>query len=347
MKKLLGLVAIVALLLRLGSCGDSDSEPKPKIIDVYLGGHYLNPDVGVSGTYQAAYWKNGELNTISQSTGYVQFVAVSKDGKDLYAFGRTDDDTAFKTIWKNGVATNMFSSITEGNFYDMEVYQGDVYVVGYESVSGISRACVWKNGVQQFLDDALLEGGAAEAIVVGNDLYILGWNDDAGGTKLVYWKNGVKTIVTPNATDQWAFSMAVSGNNVYVLGELDSEYGVWKNGVFTPLQGEDPEFWYYPGSLIVKGSDVYVFGEDYTAVDDKGHACYWKNGVRTIVDNTSDYSTIISAVSTSKGIYAVGYQDLEGSNWNSVVWHDWEIIEPIFSSSARNAYTESIAVAEY
>jgi hypothetical protein len=333
------------MIILLSSCGN---DPEPKRIDVYLGGNYFNETAGTSGVYQAAYWKNGELNTISQGEGYVELMAVSKDGKDFYAFGRTADDAASKTIWKNGVATTLFSAVTSSAYiYDMEVYDGDVYVVGNETGSGISRAAIWKNGEIQYLDADLVAGGAADILVDGNDLYIMGWNESSGGSKIVYWKNGVKTIVTPNEVEQWAFSIAISDDNVYVLGERENVYGIWKNGVFTAIEGQNPDFWQYRGELLVKGSDVYAFGEDVVVTDNEYKACYWKNGVRTFVEGTSDYSTVISAVMTSKGIYAVGYEDYEGPDYNSVLWHNWNVEEPIFPRSVRKGYVESIAVAEY
>jgi hypothetical protein len=340
MKNLLRLATVSILLVGLVSCGSDD--PAPKRIDVYLGGQHYNTGVA---EWQAAIWKNGVQTTLSDDEGYIQLLAVSPDGKDYYAYGDTGDDVAHKTLWKNGVATAMVSGFTQNQrITDMEVYDGDIYMAGYDWSVTPNQPNIWINGEKQLLENPEVAGGAIDILVSGNDLYVLGWITSDGLGKVVYWKNGVKHEITPAYGDYWAFSMAVSGNNVYAFGE-QAKLGVWSNGVFAALPGVDPENWEYSNQIVVKGSDVYVAGSDYDAIEGEDRACYWKNGVKTMVDSPSGYSTVVMLAKSSKAVYAIGY--VEDAAWYNVLWKEWGLVAPEFSKTEENVYIESVAVAEY
>ena len=334
-------ILIVAITLSLGvsSCGD---DPAPKKVDVYLGGQMRN----ASNVWQAAYWKNGVPTILSAAQGYVEHVAVSKDGKNFYALGESNDDTAHKTLWVNGAPTTMMNSITSTQRVDdIEVSGGKVYVVGQEFAPDL-RAVVWVDGVKQYLVESGVNSGASDVFILNNDVYYSGWISDMTGTKVVYWKNNAMTVVTPTSGDQYAFSMTVSGNDIYLLGEKDNELGVWKNGTFTALPGDNPSSYSYSNEIISIGSDVYVVGEDRDPVVGDYYSCYWKNGVKGWLDDKSmDYSTAIRIAKSSKDIYAVGY--FEGANWYCGLWKNWTLAEPMFSKTEEDVYIESVAVAEY
>jgi hypothetical protein len=94
--------------------------------------------------------------------------------------------------------------------------------------------------------------------------------------------------------------------DVYVVGRLSvyvnsNEYVYWKNGAASSF------FSFYPSSITVSGSDVYISGTEFTWP--VYHGVSWKNGVATPLrdgsSNTTGYATAVSG----NDVYVVGGTD--------------------------------------
>jgi hypothetical protein len=168
--------------------------------DVYIAG---SDSVG-----DAVYWKNGELNVVTQgyypshSSGsdpsvYCMFVS----GNDVYIGGTSTDDRA--VYFKNGVATYLQSSITGANIANVRsifVSGNDVYATGNLIVpanGGSNTPAYWKNGVEIDLPlNGAKYGNPTSIFVSGSDVYVSGTTSDAA----VYWKNGIERILSSQGT---------------------------------------------------------------------------------------------------------------------------------------------------
>jgi len=111
--------------------------------DVYVVGYIINS----AGIYNAVYWKNGVMTTISSnnSTGGSIYV----DNGNVYVGGTENiNGNTIATIWENGVATNVGPPNLDSYCFQVITLNSDVYAVGYETDSaGNSEALLWKNGV--------------------------------------------------------------------------------------------------------------------------------------------------------------------------------------------------------
>jgi hypothetical protein len=126
-------------------------------------------DVYVSGTVASGswvsipgFWINGTWTELSKPDPgkYCWTSGVCADGRDVHVCGAGYDsgDVGVPCSWTNGVRLDLPAgpgSRTE----DIQVFAGDVYVVGNDSVTG---PCYWKNGVKTDLGGT----GVAKAIWV-------------------------------------------------------------------------------------------------------------------------------------------------------------------------------------
>ncbi len=222
--------------------------------------------------YVATYWKNGVAATLPSQglggpsagfgiTSYADYISgIFVSGNDVYISGGSynlrpgvDSTYHFARYWKNGVATELVKGLTNiigtsqndaPNSTGIYVAGNDVYVAGFESVSGRDtsltvRALYWKNGVAKYLTTfADSEAEATSIFVSGSDVYVAGYETLNGYTYATYWKNGVATNLTSNIFSE-ASSIFISGSDVYVAGfEVINgiEYAVyWKNGTAVKL----------------------------------------------------------------------------------------------------------------
>lgn len=157
----------------------------------------------------------------------------------------------------------------------------DVYVAGKEN----NKACYWKNTIKTIL----VAGNGLEAgeIVIDNsDMYVLGYQHDFvnGVTNSCYWKNNVKydiqQILGLQTSDDFHFKDIIfKSGNVYILGTI-------KN----------------PASISI--NDAY-------------HLCYWKNGVKTTLENQPLYfpnSFIEKMYFHNNNLYITSYKNYDPGN---------------------------------
>jgi hypothetical protein len=205
--------------------------------DIYLAGSvnsstapYLRP----------AYWKNGVVTTLPQTSDYASATSIHIDGTDIYAAGwdLTANNTQYQAkYWKNGVA----QTVTDcPRLHDITTSGADIYVAGYDNSY---KPAYWKNGTKVTLPVASGAGGEAMRIKLnGSDVYVCGSEDVSGQPqKAMLWKNGISQPLdgTANAYTV-ANDMDIDGSTIYLCGVHYANGGqyravYWKNGTLTYL----------------------------------------------------------------------------------------------------------------
>lgn len=155
------------------------------------------------------------------------------------------------------ILTLVFSCRSESDeVLEKKVNSYDVYVAGVEN----NEACYWKNTVQT----VLMGGtgfGASYVVFDNSDMYVVGskHNNFTGPSHFCYWKNNIKY------------------NIEQILGLL-------------PIN--DFRF----NDIIFKNGDVHILGSiknpASTSAADAYQLCYWKNGVKTVIE--AQHSEFIS-----------------------------------------------------
>jgi hypothetical protein len=140
-------------------------------------------DIGVGSPQLAGiFWKNGD-STILKKDGYTMLNALKVMDNNVYIAGTNFPNGAY---WTNG---EMHDLGQHTDALDVDVWNGDVYVAGYE-YSNDHMAVYWKNGQL-----VTLEKGIATGIqIVNGDIYICGYVDIENVSTAVYWKNGVRNV---------------------------------------------------------------------------------------------------------------------------------------------------------
>jgi hypothetical protein len=256
-----GLILLIALIM-FNSCkksGGNSSGPT-----VYAAGYWGNTRYSV-----AAYWVNGRLVSLTDTTQYAIAVAICASGNDVYAAGvvgaLTNSSSNVATYWKNGQAVHLGTPGLSGA-EAIAVEGADVYVAG-----GDGGPVYWQNGQEVILNGGLMPSYGISIAVSGGDVYVAG---EDSLRNPCYWKNG-QLIELPGMYSQ-AAAIAVSGNNVYVAGrQIDTTTGTWEailwtNGVSSMLSTDT--LGSGAGTLAIDGQDVYVGGNAGNV------SAVWKNG---------------------------------------------------------------------
>jgi hypothetical protein len=224
--------------------------------------------------------------------------------------------TVKATAVKDGVSSRLLTAKYTKSGGTQEPEKG-VYVAGNEYDGTNITFCYWKNGTKVPLT---VNGYAMiqDIIISGSDVYVLG-NDSGSGA--CYWKNGVKTLL-PGAA-QVPEGMAIAGSDVYVIGVYDigDDWGAcyWKNGARTALSSNSSR----ASAIVISASgDVYIAGVDErtsTITEDSyavplSKACYWKNGIRTLLTDGTNYADTTAIALSGATPYIVG----STSTWDGI-----------------------------
>ncbi len=145
------------------------------------------------------------------------------------------------------------------------------------------------------------------------DVYIAGVKNYSA----TYWKNNQPYLLSGGDGGE-ATKICVSNNNVHVLGKKTSdnwitEYLHWENGNLTNLNtafNTPAQYVHSITDMEIVGNDVYFVGytknplisaEIYELV-------YWKNGVKTVLDNNINNPTFQAKIKVVNNvIYVIGY----------------------------------------
>jgi hypothetical protein len=306
-------LALFLLTISLVSCSNDDASTNNQTVDVYIAGTVLNENHA-----EAAYWKNGELNQLTNGENYVSADDISVKDNDIYVVG-TEHLPGYKTVaklWKNGVPTNLSNPMDIVGSYAkcLAINGNDVYVGGFTLVTNHSIAKYWKNGEQEVILSDVVDRDAYvyDIAVSGNDIYAVGTEENQEGIGVaVFWKNGVKVALSSSGRTSSATGVYINGNDVYIAGfdtnaQNNSVATYWKNAV--PFALSDGSFSERASNIFVKGTDVYVCGVQYNPETDGNSMRYWKNGEPVILSqgiNTS-VSTGISVVGND--VHVTGHE---------------------------------------
>lgn len=178
--------------------------------------------------------------------------------------------------------------------------------------------------------------------VYNANIYVAGFE----GSKAKIWKNGVGTELPDGTT---AASVFVSGTDVYVCGSKTVSGGkkgqIWKNGLLYATLS--PEYNYVElNSIFISGGNVYACGYVQNTATGKA-ACYWKDGVKKLLTNTSlnnadDAATGIFVAGSN--VYVCGTERNNAFDPISKVWNATGAVLFTFNTSAIDTFVTGITV---
>jgi hypothetical protein len=233
------------------------------------------------------------------------------------------------TYWKNGIPSSLTGGIG-GYANSIAVSGNDIYVSGNEYFSpfGPGKAVYWKNGVMVALANGSDTATHTNEIAIsGNDVYVVGssGHEEGAAESPYYWKNGVAVKLGSQGLSSpfGAICITFSGTDLYIAGGDSIGICYWKNGVRFPLQTDAEKVSDFPTAIAVSGNDVYVTGYSSYAINQTNNdydvACYWKNGVKiplkdTSTGNPSDNNTIAQTIAiTGNDVYIGGYTEYDNN----------------------------------
>jgi len=335
-KKIVSIVAAIALLLTFLGCGVRES--KAHSVFVHGGEVYV---AGWQSGRGAILWKNGVPKRLTDGKSYAEARLVYVSGNDVYVSGHVG---FMNTLWKNGVPQHFKE---ESRINSVFVSGEDVYIAGneYHDNEG-NDAVLWKNDVKTVLG----KGTVLSVYVSGKDVYAAGVSEREGKgfqTIPVVWKNGIfqsMPMIWGRADDNDLFvgeieckeikSVLVSGNDVYVAGYVKNPNTraensfLCKNGKFYCwLIGFDefsiPFFlgvgdWTMANSICISGNDVYVAG---TVRQPAGNriATFWKNGKPQRLSDGKNNAGAESIFVSGGDVYVAGYEGNLAKIWKNGV----------------------------
>ena len=304
--------------------------------------------INVNGVYiagsidnNAVLWKDGVpqlLTNISanQFNHYAYALETIIYNNDVYVFGEEDDSTIANgwtgvlKIWKNGVATNITSGTTEVYGRAFDIYNGDIYVTGSETINNTDFLKVWKNGVGTVLTKDTFDYGLVNDIkVINGDVYICGYltklspsgNYTSGNiTRPVYWKNGVITILSNTSHYSEAKGVFSYNGDVYFTGSDTSLPVYWKNGLRNVFSIPSPYIAGETNKIFIDNGDIYAAGEVSQLIQTTGgsythsNLLYWKNNTSNILTNysaspTAPYIELSDIYVKNNIVYTIGNRE--------------------------------------
>lgn len=140
----------------------------------------------------------------------------------------------------------------------------DVYVTGQYN----GQACYWKNNQLILLDNSSLSFSVATKIMLaGNDVYVFGYSTGPINSVFLYWKNGVLTNL----------NYLLNPNNESIFNVSD---------------------------MYINGNDLYFCGNSGNTSAASKNICYWKNGLKTIL-NSNDAGEASRIIVSNNTIYVL------------------------------------------
>jgi hypothetical protein len=193
--------------------------------DIYIAG-----GIRTNANWEAVYWKNGQINRLTDGKNYSVASTIFELSGDIYVAGWEQDEQgiAEAKYWKNG---REFILAKAAFVYAMFVTNNDLYFAGerLNTTDGQFYATYWKN---EKATDLLQDGTATSIYVVNNDVYVSGHYLFA---QAYYWKNDKIFSLTDGTKPATAESIFAINNDVYVAGQEENIARFWKNGVVYPL----------------------------------------------------------------------------------------------------------------
>lgn len=276
MKNILLTLALFTGLLQI-SCSedlvDNDAQANNSV-DVYVAGQKNS---------EACYWKNNQL-VLLDSGGITAPIAnkIIVANNDVYVLGigvGTTTTETFPMFWKNGVLTNLKTSLSTNEeevmaITDFEIVGNDVYFAGYTKRRIITfedySLAYWKNGVKTTVHNY---GGYTQnnskIKIANNTVYITGTNTRNGNINGFYANNVFNEI--PNSILN---GLTVNNNEVYVYGTLNNR-DYYKNintnsettfpatiSAISKMLFDNNNLYFTNGASIYKNGTMYDEGQE-------------------------------------------------------------------------------------
>jgi len=327
-------IYLILFLIAVSACKKGNSlTPKPEtnLADVYAAGNI----VATNGKSVAAYWKNGVVTKLTDSSSHAFAKSILVNGSDVYVAGyEMVNNIQNATYWKNGVKNVLSSQPSEA--YSIAMNSEGVYVAGYAIDPDPYVYMVttyWKNGIPMGLPGKTPNFTPRRVVAIGNDIYVSGAIADPkdGHFTATYWKNG--SLIKPADTSSTTFStaIAVNGTDVHLSGFTMAQNGkdvatYWKNGVSSMLADSSANS--LANEIALAGNDVYIVGTSvYNALN---VATYWKNGVQQQLTDVASNSQGHAIAVNGSDIY------IAGTNAFGAVY--WKNAKAVQLAKSGNAY---------
>lgn len=318
---LLCLVAMMAVT----ACKKSGTPPPPIKIDTDV---YVMGQIKVGTNDVVAYWKNGVLTKLSDTTKNCEPIGkIFVNGSDVYAAGFYDSTRRVPLYWKNGKETrlSMPDSVHLAEIHNITVNNNSVYVIGMIFGPHKASNVYWKDTDMPVQPQQLQDFDVNAVAVNGTEVDIAGDTYIAAisGTTSAYLKGDVIQPSTDNLRGK-ALSIALDGSDIYTAGyTIDTKLckaTYWKNGVPTYItNGSSNENIY---AMALKDQAVYTAG--HITANGKVVATCWKNttpyaNLALEANTTSSDATGIAVVGDGNDVYVSGYI-YNGTSSKAVSW---------------------------
>lgn len=301
------------LSLSIVGCTKTVVHPPAKNVDVYVAGS-ANVNGANNARYAiAAYWKNGSLVKLSDSTAAAQGYAIAVNNGDVYVAGYIATHASNVQVacyWKNGQKTDLTDGSTMASASSIAIYNGIVYVAGsVYNKQGYNVATLWKNGVATQLSDGTQNASISAIAIDSGDIYLAGTDGSDGKI----WKNGVATAVSRPVSEIASLSaVAVQGADVYAAGFTSGGGATyWKNGTSNYLANTYNS---YASGIAVNKDDVYVSG-DVENVNQNEPSIWINNDTQQWQSSFASYNTAAGMAVNGQDIYVAGTFGLYAGYW--------------------------------
>lgn len=205
----------------------------------------------------------------------------------------------------------LLSFVTSCKKDETPITAADIYAMGNTNTMSPQQIYYYKNGVKTLVTDGTESSSGRDIFIENDDVYIAGSvyvYPDTGSSyyQTCYWKNGIKTdLIYPTYYYEYAeaTSIQVVNGDVYVLGAVAENFSTnrqlvfWKNGAINYLSYSDVSS--FSRSFSIYNNDFYACGA--VTLAGVNTACYWKNGVRTML--SSSLSAAESIIVNDDGIH--------------------------------------------
>lgn len=267
---------------------------------------------GSTSEFEAAYWKNGEINhltTTGNDEGLYSWVnSLRVLNGQIYSGGIKLEQNSI--LWQNNeeiiigngyhevkkIATaenDIYALVDNGKLFkysELEeltlhreyagrtnsifIHNDDFYVGGVIRIGEEFRPAIWKNGNELILDYSEYTW-ITDVFVEDGNFYMCGFEYLGGGlAQSRSWKNTTKTDLTDGTTPAHVNSIAVQGSDVYIAGSQNRRPAIWKNGEIIYYTQSD-----VTGSIneiLFHDGNLYAVGSLSMEVNSVG--VVWENG---------------------------------------------------------------------
>jgi hypothetical protein len=266
-------------------------------MDVSGGDVYTAGDGRISLKTTAKYWVNGVGHDLTDGSFSAKAKGIRVVGDDVYVAGyEVNENGSFVgKLWKNGTVIFAGEANPRSIFYDVEIFQGSVYVAGYDE--GL-KATYWKDGVAVHLTNGDIQARVDDIKITEEGVFAVGFE----GNSAMFWKNASGTALASasgSAQSSRAASIFLDEDNVYIGGAETASGNVWtailwRNGEPTALTA--PGINSGVSSVFVINGNVYCGGFETPTATDSAKGTYWRNGVSSRVTSAGNYGTLFSLV---------------------------------------------------